>query len=113
MRSQPISQVDVENELLRLISLLEEETENFEVTAMNNARNEAEFKKSWARTYLAASGSIRNREAEADERNSQIFFDFKVSEALTKSKREKLLFLRTSIDALRSLNANVRYQTTD
>jgi len=113
MRSQPISQVDVENELLRLISLLEEETENFEVTAMDNARNEAEFKRSWARTYLVSSGSIRNREAEADDRNSQIFLDFKVSEALMKSKREKLLFLRTSIDALRSLNANVRYQTAD
>jgi len=113
MRTKPIVQVDVENELLRLISVLEEETENFEKIALDNAKNEAEFKKKWARIYLSAEGSIRNREARADEQNSQIFFDFKVSEALMKSKREKLLFLRTSIDALRSLNANVRYQTTD
>ena len=40
-------------------------------------------------------------------------FDFKIAEALLKSKREKLLSLRTSIDALRTLNANVRIQVNN
>jgi hypothetical protein len=77
-RNNPISQVDIENELLRLIGMLEEETEAFEVLAIDNL----------------------------DESS----FDYKISEALVKSKREKLLSLRTSIDAMRTLNANVRHQ---
>jgi len=36
--------------------------------------------------------------------------DYEIAEALVKAKREKLLSLRTSIDALRTLNANVRAQ---
>lgn len=113
MRSQPITQVDVENELLRLINLLEDETESFEVVAIQGAKNEANFKRLWAHTYLSAEGSIRNREAMADDANNVAFYDYKLSEAMVKSKREKLLFLRTSIDALRSLNANVRVQVTN
>jgi hypothetical protein len=37
-------------------------------------------------------------------------YQFKIAEALVKAKREKLLSLRTSVDALRTLNANVRAQ---
>ena len=113
MRSQPITQVDVENELLRLVSMLEEETEKFEVLAVDGAKNESNYKKLWASTYLVSDGSIRNREAMADLDNAEMMYAYKISEALVKSKREKLLFLRTSIDALRSLNANVRTQVSD
>jgi hypothetical protein len=113
MRSQPITQVDVENELLRLVSLLESETEKFEFLAVDGAKNETNYKKLWASTYLRSDGSIRNREAMADLENSETMYAYKISEALVKSKREKLLFLRTSIDALRSLNANVRIQVSD
>jgi hypothetical protein len=113
MKNQPIIQVDVENELLRLVNLLEHETENFEALAVDGAKKESAFKKVWASTYLTAEGSIRNREATADLGNSDAMFLYKLSEALVKAKREKLLFLRTSIDALRSLNANVRVQTFD
>jgi hypothetical protein len=41
-----------------------------------------------------------------DEQN----FDYRCAEALVKTKRELLLSLRTSIDAMRTLNANVRTQ---
>jgi hypothetical protein len=37
-------------------------------------------------------------------------YDYKIAEALVKAKREKLLSLRTSMDSLRTLNANVRVQ---
>lgn len=113
MRSQPITQVDVEQEMMRLVSRLETETEQFEALAVEAANKEATLKGRWAGTYLTASGTIRDREALADSQCNDLFHEHKVAEALVKSARESLLFLRTSIDALRSLNANVRFQTND
>jgi hypothetical protein len=55
-------------------------------------------------------GSIKEREAWADYKLSDEVFDHKIAEGLMKAKREKLLSVRTSIDALRTLNANVRAQ---
>ena len=109
-RNQPISQVDVENELLRLIGMLEDETESFEVLAIDNAKKEALHKSNWAKEYLSAKGSIKEREAWSDYKMDEMMFDHKIAEALLKAKREKLLSLRTSIDALRTLNANIRAQ---
>ena len=109
-RSSPISQVEIEQELLRLLGLLEQETEAFEKIAEDNAKKDALLKANWAKEYLAAKGSIKEREAWADYKLADEHFDYKISEALVKSKREKLLSLRTSIDAMRTLNANVRAQ---
>mgnify|MGYP006275242161 CR=1 FL=1 len=110
VRNIPISQVDVENNLLTLIDELEEETENFERLVEDAAKKEALYKSNWAKEYLSAKGSIKEREAWADYKLSEEIFDYKISEGLVKAKREKLLSLRTSIDALRTLNANVRAQ---
>jgi hypothetical protein len=110
MRSAPISQVDIEEELLRLLSLLESETEAFEKLAEDNAKKDALSKANWAKEYLSAKGAVKERESWADYKIADLDYDAKISEALLKAKREKLLSLRTSIDALRTLNANVRAQ---
>jgi YesN/AraC family two-component response regulator len=110
VRSKPISQVDIENELIRLMDILEEETETFETLAEDCAKKEALYKSNWAKEYLSAKGSIREREAWSDYKLSDDSYDYKIAEALVKAKREKLISLRTSIDALRTLNANVRTQ---
>lgn len=112
MRNSPISQVEIENELMRLMTLLEDETEAFETLAEDCAKKEALYKSRWAQEYLSAKGSIKEREAWADYTLSDEALDFKIAEALVKSKRERLLSLRTSIDALRTLNANVRVQVS-
>ena len=109
-RSNPISQVDVESEILRLLDDLERETEAFETLAVDSSKKEALYKSNWAKEYLSAKGSIKEREAWADYKMDTIAYDLKIAEALTKSKREKLLSLRTAIDARRTLNANVRAQ---
>ena len=62
-RNDPISQVEIENELLRLMSMLEEETEAFESLAEDAAKKDALYKANWAKEYLAAKGSIKEREA--------------------------------------------------
>jgi len=109
-RSTPISQVDIEQELLRMMDMLEQETEAFEKLAEDSAKKEALFKANWAKEYLSAKGSIKEREAWADYKMADLNYDYKIAEALVKSKREKLLSLRTSMDSLRTLNANVRVQ---
>lgn len=112
-RTSPITQVSVERDMLRLVDELERQTEEFEALARDAAEKEAAFKRAWASSYLRGEGSIRNREALADYGNAELFEAHAVSQALVKAKRESLLFLRTSIDALRTLNANVRVQVTD
>lgn len=107
---KPISQIEIEEELIRLIGMLEEETEAFEILAEDAAKKDALHKANWAKEYLGAKGSIKERESWADYKMADESFDYKIAEALVKSKREKLTSLRTSIDALRTLNANVRSQ---
>lgn len=109
-RSQPISQVEIETELLRMTDLLENETESFETLAVDAAKKEANYKSNWAKEYLSAKGSIKEREAWADYKLADLSYEHKIAEALVKSKREKLSSLRTSMDSLRTLNANVRAQ---
>lgn len=100
--------MEVEEEMMRLLQMLEEETEAFETLSLDAAKKEALYKANWAKSYLAAKGSIKEREAWADYQMNDENYDYKISEGLVKAKREKLLSVRTSIDALRTLNANVR-----
>jgi len=109
-RTRPISQVEIEDEIIRLTEMLETETEHFEQLAIVAATKEASYKSARAKECLAAKGSIKEREAWADYKLEEITMQYKISEALVKSKREKLNSLRTSIDALRTLAANVRAQ---
>ncbi len=100
----------IEEEILRFIDLLEHETEAFEVLAVDAAKKEALLKGTWAREYLSAKGSIKEREAWADYKTDLVNQDSVIAEALVKAKRELLLSVRTSMDAMRTLNANVRAQ---
>lgn len=109
-RTNPISQVEIEHEILRFMDMLEEETEAFESLAQDAAKKESLYKSNWAKEYLSAKGSIKEREAWADYKLSDESYDHKIAEALVKAKREKLLSIRTSMDSLRTLNANVRVQ---
>jgi len=110
VRTNPISQVSIEQEILRFIDLLEKETEAFEVLAVDAAKKEALYKSNWAREYLSAKGSIKEREAWADYKMDEVNYEYKIAEALVKTKRELLLSVRSSMDAMRTLNANVRAQ---
>lgn len=108
--SEPISQVEVEQRILSLLEELEEETEAFETLSIDAAKKESEYKGAWAREYLSAKGTIKEKEGWADYKLADEHFNWKIAEALVKSKREKLLTLRAALDAMRTLNANVRTQ---
>lgn len=109
-QNRPVTQIEIENEIIRLSSLLEEETEKYAVLIEDQAKKEARHKKNWAQAYLAADGSIKERESWATYQEAEGEFDLKIAEALAKAKREKLTSLRTSLDSLRTLAANLRVQ---
>lgn len=111
-RTQPISQVDIEEEILRILVMLEDETEMFERLAEDAAKKEAAYKAEWAKAYLNAQGSIKERESWADYQLADHAMQYKIAEGLLKAKRERLSSLRTSLDALRTLAANVRTMVT-
>lgn len=108
--SGPISQVEIEENILRFTALLEEETEAFAILISDHAKKEARFKSAWAKEYLAQEGTIKDRESFADYKLADQLFEMKIAEALVKAKREKLVSVRTNLDALRTLAANLRVQ---
>lgn len=105
-----LTQVDIEDRLVRYMDALEAATEEFQALAVASAEAEADAKSVWAQSYLGMSGPVRQREAMADLEADEAERLYKVAEARMKASREHLLSLRTAIDALRTLNANVRVQ---
>jgi len=110
VRNKPISSEEVESELVRITSQMEEETEAFESLAKDHAVKEAAYKKEWYKEYLAAEGAVKNKESWAGYKTSDLYYEAMVAEALVRAKREKLHSLRTACDALRTISANVRSQ---
>ena len=88
MRTTPITQVDVEENILRLTDELEDHTEAFEVLAIDQSKKEARYKGSWAKEYLAAKGSIKERESWADYKLTDEHYELKMADALLKAKKE-------------------------
>lgn len=109
-RNRPISSVEIESELVRIVNDLEAETEAFEELAQDFAKKEAIYKAAWYREYLSADGAIKNKESIAGHKTMSQYYESMVAEAMVKAKREKLHSLRTACDALRTLSANVRSQ---
>ena len=108
---KPLSQADIEEELMRLSALLEEATDDYAILAEDEAKKAARHKSAWATAYIREEGAVKYRESMADYKTEDSLYDMKIAEALTKAKREKMLSLRSSMDALRTLAANVRAQT--
>jgi hypothetical protein len=111
-RDRPISQVEIEGEILRLSDVLEEATEDFEQLAQDAAEKESDYKRMWAGSYLSASGAVKERESWADLQTADQLRDHKIAEALVRSRREMLSSTRTQLDSLRTLAANVRSLVT-
>jgi hypothetical protein len=110
-RTTPISQVEIENELLRLLSVLEEQTEHFEVLAVTAGEAEAQYKKRFAREFIQKVGTEKERASWAEWTVAEDSKSYRIADGLMRAGREKLLSIRTSIEALRTLSASVRSQT--
>ena len=110
-RNGPITQVEVEERIIELTFTLEGETEAFEALSIDFAKKESTFKRQWYHEYLQADGPVKEREARSGYRTAELHMESQIAEAVMKSKRERLHTIRTALDALRTLAANVRAQS--
>lgn len=110
-RNAPITQAEIESQIVQFVHDLEGETEAFERLSVDHAKKEASYKKAWFTDYIASEGTVKDRESMAGYKHSDLYMEAQVAEALMKAKRERLHAIRTSLDSLRTLAANVRAQT--
>lgn len=110
-RNAPITQTEIEDKIATLVEQLFDETEAFETLSVDSAKKESAYKKAWFTDYLAATGPVKERESLAGYKNADLYMEAQIAEALMKSKRGRIDAIRTALDALRTLSANVRAQT--
>lgn len=119
MNTTLLTQAQIEGEITRLSDALEAETYDYRDISLSAAEAEAAFKHRHATATLsmaaeATDGRKRTaseRAAYADRVSGDEFRLFRIAEARRGASRESMLSLRTRIDALRTLAANIRYQT--
>lgn len=99
---------EVEDEIRRLLGRLEEAT--YEMAQLAQAAGEAEVaaKVAYAKTYLAADGPVSTREQVATVGSATELLARRIAEAKVMSQRELLSTIRTQVDGLRTIAANMR-----
>lgn len=105
----PIIQTDVEGRLLDLADRLDREVERYADVSHERAVAEAAYKKEYAVAIVTAGNeTVAMKEAHAQLRASDVFSDWKLAEAKEKATQQALIAIRTQMDALRTISANVR-----
>jgi hypothetical protein len=116
MTDRLLTQGEVEHEIVRLSSLLEERTGEYADLCMSEAETDIAYKR--RRDTMLMNLSVVAPNGTATEKNARIamvcadeYAEQRLAEARTKSCKEALLSLRHQLDALRTLAANIRAQT--
>lgn len=104
----PIAQADVEAEIMRLSSLAEKVTHELAKRARAAAEADVAYKVAHAKALLAAEGAQYVRDAEATVRSERELTEKRATEALLLAAQEAGRNYRAQLDALRSINANLR-----
>lgn len=105
----PISQVEVEDELLRLSGLLERQVSELAKRARAAAEAEADHKIAYAKATLAVEGpTVAEREAKATLAVEDTYRAWRAAEAVKLAAQEAGRSYRAQLDALRSINSNLR-----
>lgn len=107
---EPITQVRVEREITRLSRRLEEFTDEIAERATASAQADVAYRREHAKAFLTAEGPMDVRKATADLAVTVLYGERRAAEALLLSAQEACRNLRAQLDALRSINANVRHQ---
>lgn len=110
--SDPITQVEVESEILRLSDLLERKTESLAVLGRAAAEAEVAYKRAYAVAYLKAGLErkvpVAEREATATVQTADALLVRRTAEVSYEAAREMCRTIRENLQGLRSLNANIR-----
>jgi len=110
-----LNPMQVESEILRLSTLLEDRVSDFQTAIVRAAEAEARYKFRSAQVMLEVieqfpgrSCTVAEREARVEVATADEHATALITEATAKSVRESLSALRTQIEALRTLAANQR-----
>lgn len=115
-RTRPLSQVEVEERIQRVMDEMESATEAYDDIAHEAAEAEADYRRQHAMGVLAVINhgekmTVGEREARVDLHCADAYKRHLIKTAARNSRREHLQTLRAHLDALRTLNASVRVQT--
>lgn len=111
-RTQPLSQMDVEAEILRLSDMAEKVTQTLAKRARAAAEADVAFKLCHAKALLLADGPQYVRDAEATVKCGTEYHEKRATEALLLAAQEAGRNYRTQLDSLRSINVNLRALVT-
>lgn len=106
--TEPLAQVDVEAEIMRLSRLAEEVTQKLSKRAREAAEADVTYKVAHAKALLLAEGPQYVRDAEATVKTEGEYRERRATEALLLAAQEAGRNYRAQLDALRSINANMR-----
>ena len=101
---------EVEREIMRLAGLAERVTSEMAKRARHAAETDADYKAAAAKAFLKADGPVAEREAVAQVECETLYRDRRIAEALLQSAVEAGRNYRAQLDALRSINANLRFE---
>ncbi len=104
-----LSQIDLEQEILRLSALAEKVTTEIARRAVAAAQADSDYKKAHASAFLMAQGkTVGDRESQAALESADEFTQKRITEAHLLGAQEAGRNYRAQLDALRSINANFR-----
>jgi hypothetical protein len=107
----PLSQLEVEREIMRLSKTLTEITADVAHAATEQARTEVDYKLTHTKAWLMQrneGGTVPEKEARALHQAAKQFEDMMMAQAVYRACQESGRNVRAQLDALRSVNANVR-----
>ena len=104
-----IIQTDVENEIRRMVDELDNASVALAHEAVQASEAEHMYKVEYAKALLKQSeGTVAQKEANALNEVSELYRDRLVKNALRDAAIEKCRNLRAQLNALQSINANIR-----
>lgn len=111
-----VVQGDIEGEIVRISDRLEKATDRLQEVSVAHAHAEADYRYAYAQAFLKRREGDEKltdkiREQRATEETTEQFRARRVAEAEQMSLQEKCRQLRSQLDAIRTLSANVRAQT--
>lgn len=106
--ADPLSQIEIEQEIMRLCGLLEKVTHEIGQRARAAAEADAKFKRAWASAYLMTEGTVGMRESLTAMETDTEYTQRRTTEALLLSAKSAGENFRTQISALQTLASNHR-----
>lgn len=106
--TEPLSQVEVEAEIVRLSRLAEQVTQKLSERARAAAEADVAYKVAHGKALLMAEGPQYVRDAEATVQTEREYREKRATEALLLAAQEAGRNYRAQLDSLRSINANHR-----